>query len=982
MGNLYNLNEKKLNVSTNLKWKGKPDKIDKKLLYGGKTINVSKDWCNIELSPSDLFELLTVKGCPICCKLNGDRRKSENFISHSVAMIDIDSGMRIDELSGHEFYLNYGYGYYTTPSHTDDAHKFRIIFILENDVKSTDAMTKLYKAIIKIFTSADKSCNDSVRFFNGTINAFHKEIIGNYLPQEVIDNLINSAHGSAVRNCTIEPCDAKISHEILAMLQHIPNDMNHNERLKYCKPILKILGNAGIRTLQNHLKNGYEENISIELHKWSNEQWDNSFNPLAALIKYSKQYGYKPERLPRQIKLTYEEISTEHAFPELSNKTDLDEKLIKLVTEQNQSSLTTIRVSTGAGKTAQTCATLRKISPNKNILVLTDTHENSEEIARMINENIDVSHLPRIDQLRFFASRKPRAVVIKGKSNKCNIQSNLISGRHITRSMCNNCDHRRNRYCDYFEQIPGNPLECGNIFIMNNNDLYNDISHIFDNTFKIKEFDQETGQAFTKWQMPVPVWNAIIVDENPIKFYKNGSEKLVLTVDQLPINESIPSKVDVTKSDFLRHIFNTAYQSINIGDVTVQNLQELETIYGDDLKSVLTKASETFGENIRFHDSGDRSLNEIGVYNNVVNFLKHKDNNSLFGMRIQHGRLVQSGVKKLHSRFDESPMILLDATLNSTIVEDVIGVSIRNIDHIQYDVKISESNKIIQSSGARISKEYLKRPRNINNIVNHIKSSLPSNRGKYGLITFKELESIEKFPEYMAERIFGHDWQNHGHLTRYFGNTRGYNDMKDLDVLIIIGDYKVPQHVVENAYWAIYGDKPNLKTHMVKVPIRTSSNNVVKIDRQYINPKVQAIYEHLCLSEMEQAVGRARLIHGENKIVLIYAETTFGGNIVIDHFVDANDIFPREVFSDVTVNHLKDFGYIEIKRSEFLSKLDITPKVYSDNYDAIIQQMISNGGKIVQHSFWTKSRNKKTVKYMVFDSNKFDTNVLPHISAR
>lgn len=974
--------EKILRISKNTKWKGKPDKIGNKLFFKGLQINVSTDWQNIEISPTDLFELLTVQGFPICCQLNENYRKGTNFISHSVAMVDIDNGMIIDQLRESEFYNNYGYGYYTTPSHTEDANRFRLIFILENDITNADSMKFLYSALIKIFTSSDKSCKESVRFFNGTINAIKKEVNGNYLPQEVIDDLINSERLGVVRNCTIDSYDDNIEQDILVMLNCIPNDLNHNERLKYCKPILKILGYSGIAILQDHLKDGYSDKISYQLKKWFNELWDYSYNPNAVLIKYAKQYGYQPKRLSRQIKPTFEEISTEHDFPEFYDKSDFGEKLINLINLQDQSSLTTIRVSTGAGKTTQYCEAVKNIHTNKNILILTDTHENSETIAKIINANIDVSDLPLIDQLKHQCSKKPHAIVIKGKSNKCNIQSNMNSGRYITRSMCNNCDLRRNRYCEYFEQIPDNPFECGNIFIMNNNDLYNDMPQIFDNTFKTVEYDSETGQTFNKWQMPAPEWDVIIVDENPFKFYDNGIEQLVIPLDQSSSGEMNSIKADETKFEFLKHIFHTAYPKMIAGDITSQDLKGLETIYGDELKDVLKSSFETFSNNIKLLESGDCNPNKIDVYRNVVNFLKQKDNNSLFGMRIQNGCLVQSGVRRLHPRFDESSMILLDATLNPVIVEDVIGASIKNIDHIRYDVKISESNKIIQSSGVQISKEFLKHSKNTLNIVSHIKSNLPQSCGKCGLITYKKLDSIENFPEYMAEKIFGHGWQNQGHLTRYFGNTRGYNEMRDVDVLIIIGDYQVPHHVVENSYWAIYGDKPHMSTSMVKVPIRTSSNNVVKIARQYVDSKTKAIYEHLCVSEMEQAVGRARLIHNRDKTVFIYAETTFSGNIVIDQFIDANEIFPREILPDATIEYLKNAGYIRIKRDEFISKLGISSKIYNDNYEAIIKQMISNGGEIVNKIYWTPSRNKKYEEYMVFDNNKFEPTVLSHISAR
>jgi hypothetical protein len=183
----------KLKVSLNEQWVGKPIKDnDGKLWYKGKQVYPGYGWTTYEESFEEIFDALTVTGLAIGPVVKDERRIKENFISHSLALVDIDEGMTIDELVEHPFYQAYGAGYYVSPSHTEENHRFRIIFRLEQEITDYEELRLLYIGLQAIFNKADTKCRDGSRLFYGTINAQRKEIRSNVLPLETMEALIKA----------------------------------------------------------------------------------------------------------------------------------------------------------------------------------------------------------------------------------------------------------------------------------------------------------------------------------------------------------------------------------------------------------------------------------------------------------------------------------------------------------------------------------------------------------------------------------------------------------------------------------------------------------------------------------------------------------------------------------------------------------------------------------------------------------------------
>jgi hypothetical protein len=96
-------------------------------------------------------------------------RSNSNFECSDIFAIDIDSGLSLEEaFSIRE--MNRALMVYTTCSHTENAHRFRIIFPLHCGVTQADEMRAVTSYYINIFGS-DANCSDPARGFYGNRNA-------------------------------------------------------------------------------------------------------------------------------------------------------------------------------------------------------------------------------------------------------------------------------------------------------------------------------------------------------------------------------------------------------------------------------------------------------------------------------------------------------------------------------------------------------------------------------------------------------------------------------------------------------------------------------------------------------------------------------------------------------------------------------------------------------------------------------------------
>ncbi len=98
------------------------------------------------------------------------RRSIEKFICGQHIAVDMDTGdarSTIDVLSKHPLVRLYGGLIHTTPSHTDDAPRARVIFFLDKPIESALGYTAAATFLMSQFDGSDEACKDASRFFYG-----------------------------------------------------------------------------------------------------------------------------------------------------------------------------------------------------------------------------------------------------------------------------------------------------------------------------------------------------------------------------------------------------------------------------------------------------------------------------------------------------------------------------------------------------------------------------------------------------------------------------------------------------------------------------------------------------------------------------------------------------------------------------------------------------------------------------------------------
>jgi len=202
---MNDLDKKRMIYSTNINIVGKATRQEDGFYCNGHKVSLGYGWDNIIVSWDEAFDLITVDGFPVACALTSNNRKIENFKSHCLALVDIDKGMTITDLLNDPFYNEFGAGFYTTPSHTMDDQRFRIIFRSESPIVNAEKMRNLLRALMKQYGYADESCKDAARLFYGTKDCVLKEKTENILPDFIVTELvkeIEDADAASINNDT------------------------------------------------------------------------------------------------------------------------------------------------------------------------------------------------------------------------------------------------------------------------------------------------------------------------------------------------------------------------------------------------------------------------------------------------------------------------------------------------------------------------------------------------------------------------------------------------------------------------------------------------------------------------------------------------------------------------------------------------------------------------------------------------------------
>lgn len=176
---------------------------------------------NADLNQEELAESIN-QGFAFCAQHKDGHRKSANFTEAGFLAVDIDSGLSVQAALDNSFVKDYAAILYTTPSHTEDFPRFRIVFELERLITSATEMKNAYRGIIKKF-GGDPSCKDACRQFYGSKDS-NPLVFNNTLTSNILDEIIELGKESRIQNDTAGVA-SNGRHSIVSRITLDPDDL-------------------------------------------------------------------------------------------------------------------------------------------------------------------------------------------------------------------------------------------------------------------------------------------------------------------------------------------------------------------------------------------------------------------------------------------------------------------------------------------------------------------------------------------------------------------------------------------------------------------------------------------------------------------------------------------------------------------------------------------------------------------------------------
>lgn len=152
------------------------------------SINQALDWRSVQLDIDNIIKEVQ-KGRAFSAQFKGGHRKSSNFICSDVIAVDIDRGMLIDDALTNPYISSNASFLYSTPSHRENEHRFRIVFLLDTTITSSEDWKNALRGAGRKL-GGDPSIKDAARQFYGSKKGmFHR--FGNILGDLEVQHLVN-----------------------------------------------------------------------------------------------------------------------------------------------------------------------------------------------------------------------------------------------------------------------------------------------------------------------------------------------------------------------------------------------------------------------------------------------------------------------------------------------------------------------------------------------------------------------------------------------------------------------------------------------------------------------------------------------------------------------------------------------------------------------------------------------------------------------
>ena len=151
-------------------------------------------WVNLELTPAELIQAVQEHGWAFCAQ-HTTPRCSANFVASDLIAVDVDGGMSIEEALAHPLVRDHALCLYTTPNHTEENHRFRIVFAVSRTITKAQEMRAATIGAARRL-GGDLAAVDPTRISFGSPGAI-VHVIGREMSPEVLSELIQVGKGPA-----------------------------------------------------------------------------------------------------------------------------------------------------------------------------------------------------------------------------------------------------------------------------------------------------------------------------------------------------------------------------------------------------------------------------------------------------------------------------------------------------------------------------------------------------------------------------------------------------------------------------------------------------------------------------------------------------------------------------------------------------------------------------------------------------------------
>lgn len=231
----------------------------------------NRSFVNREMELIDIANQIYT-GHPFTTWHKNNWRNSANYQLGQHIGIDLDTEDQrssLAHLAKDKFIQKYAALIYTTPSHTPDAPRARVLFLLDAPIYQAKNYAVAVTALLWLFGTADRQCKDACRFFYGSHNC-EVEWIDNVLPLEKIKQVIHQyqatgeiARKSHAKHRQYTPTAEQ--QEVADALKVIPPwSIDYDDWLKILMAIHHAYGDAGLN-LAEQWADGTEGEVS---RKW------------------------------------------------------------------------------------------------------------------------------------------------------------------------------------------------------------------------------------------------------------------------------------------------------------------------------------------------------------------------------------------------------------------------------------------------------------------------------------------------------------------------------------------------------------------------------------------------------------------------------------------------------------------------------------------------------------------------------------------